>query len=125
VFPGTWTVVSFTLPADAGRDAPETLTFQQTAVDDLGNRTSAVLAPNSYEVYQGTLPALSPPSNLKADSRPAERFVYPGNKSPRGRLSGLPSSPGESTLPRQVLLPSFPRRDGGGMNLSDEGWFPS
>lgn len=58
------------LPADAGA-APEALTFAYEATDDLGNVSTKVVGPASFEVYQGALPPLSPPASLVAEALPA------------------------------------------------------
>lgn len=61
---------SFTLPADAGQGAPETLSFRHTARDALDNVSSQVAAFNQFQVYQGDLPPLDVPIGLTARAQP-------------------------------------------------------
>lgn len=61
---------SFTLPADAGQAAPETLRFRQTSMDALDNVSSVVAGFNQFQVYQGDLPPLDVPVGLSAQARP-------------------------------------------------------
>ena len=63
--------VSFQLPADAGTNGVETLSFDFVAVDALGNASSAVNTANQFQVYQGELPALNVPLGLSARALPA------------------------------------------------------
>ena len=72
VNPTTWTS-NFTLPADAGLAAPETLTFSFQAQDAVGNVSTLVLASNRFQVYQGQLPPLDVPQAFTA-------LAIPGGK---------------------------------------------
>ncbi|MDX8126742.1 RHS repeat-associated core domain-containing protein, partial [Methylomonas sp. OY6] len=58
-----WTA-SFTLPADAGLAEIETLTLSLQAEDDLGNASQPIVGGNRFQVYQGQLQPLDPPSGL-------------------------------------------------------------
>jgi RHS repeat-associated protein len=55
-----------TLPADAGYAAAETFQFVYQGRDDLDNTSTEILAKNEFQVYQGGLPPLSAPGNMKA-----------------------------------------------------------
>jgi hypothetical protein len=77
--PNTWLGV-FTLPADAGLGQPETLVFTYRGIDDLDNVSTKITAANRFQVYQGTLPPLAVPLNLKAEAKPGGKI----------RLSWLP-----------------------------------
>ena len=66
----TWQA-SFTLPADAGQAAPETLSFGSQASDDLDNVSNRVTAVNRFQVYQGGLPPLNIPFGFSAQAQPA------------------------------------------------------
>ena len=70
---------SFTLPADAGLGADETLAFVYTGQDDLGNVSNEILVPNRFQVYQGDLPPLTPPEGLKGDSLPGGQIKLTWN----------------------------------------------
>ena len=61
---------SFQLPADAGLNEVENLQFLFSAVDDLGNVSTAINAVNSFQVYQGELPPLETPANLIGTALP-------------------------------------------------------
>lgn len=61
---------SFQLPADAGQFEVEQLQFLFSAVDDLGNVSTAINAVNSFQVYQGELPPLETPTNLTGAALP-------------------------------------------------------
>ncbi|MGL6160944.1 fibronectin type III domain-containing protein [Microbulbifer sp.] len=68
-------VGSFVLPVTAGQDdagnpAVESLRFSYRALDDLDNESTRVRAPNNFQVYQGELPPLDIPQNLKAIAQP-------------------------------------------------------
>lgn len=67
--PTTWRV-SFTLPSDAGKTAPETLTFSFQAKDALDNVSTKVLGTNRFQVYQGDLPPLDVPLAFTAKAQP-------------------------------------------------------
>jgi protocatechuate 3,4-dioxygenase beta subunit len=64
----------YPLPADAGETA-ENLAFTLTAVDDLGNPSPSLPAPNSFQVYQGDLPALTAPTSFSAIPLPGGRVA--------------------------------------------------
>lgn len=68
--PTIW-AASFVLPATAGQSAPENLVFSYSGADDLGNVSTTISTPNSFQVYQGTLPPLLAPSSLSATAQPA------------------------------------------------------
>jgi len=59
-------VGSFTLPGTAGLTEVENLSFVYSAIDDLGNSSTKIEGDNAFQVYQGDLPPLSVPGNLKA-----------------------------------------------------------
>ncbi len=61
---------TFQLPFDAGLNEVETLKFIVTAIDDLENTSTRILCENNFQVYQGDLPPLEIPINLKAESLP-------------------------------------------------------
>ncbi|MCD9026836.1 hypothetical protein LDO26_01215 [Luteimonas sp. BDR2-5] len=65
--------VTFELPADAGADGVEDLSFDFVATDALGNASSAVNTSNLFQVYQGELPALNVPLSLSARALPGGR----------------------------------------------------
>lgn len=67
--PNLWQA-SFTLPSDAGLGQPENLVFSFRALDDLDNVSTRITATNRFQVYQGELPPLGVPLNLKAEARP-------------------------------------------------------
>ncbi|MCP4550418.1 MAG: hypothetical protein GY835_28500, partial [bacterium] len=62
----TWQA-TFILPTDAGRINPETLSFTYEGSDDLGNSSDSIFAGNAFQVYQGDLPPLPAPDDLKAE----------------------------------------------------------
>ncbi len=63
----TWQA-TFTLVADAGLAQVENLQFVYSGMDDLDNTGNRILCGNSFQVYQGNLPPLSPPQTLTAKS---------------------------------------------------------
>ncbi|MBY6189644.1 fibronectin type III domain-containing protein [Microbulbifer agarilyticus] len=68
-------VGSFTLPTRAGQDAEgnptvASLSFFYEAADDLDNLGSKVRVRNAFQVYQGDLPPLDIPQNLRAVAQP-------------------------------------------------------
>ena len=67
--PLTWTG-SFTLPAGAGQNQIETLSFTYSGVDDLDNVSTAIATVNNFQVYQGNLPPLAPPLNFAGVAQP-------------------------------------------------------
>ena len=67
--PTTWRG-SFTLPSDAGKTVPETLTFSFQAKDALDNVSTKVLGTNRFQVYQGELPPLDVPLSFTAKAQP-------------------------------------------------------
>lgn len=69
----TWTA-SFALPATAGQIAPENLAFSYSGTDDLGNVSTTISTPNSFQVYQGSLPPLYAPTGLSATAQPAGKI---------------------------------------------------
>lgn len=60
----------FTLPADAGVDAVETLQFLFTASDDLGNDGTRIHPVSRFQVYEGDLPPAEIPRGLSATAMP-------------------------------------------------------
>lgn len=60
---------SFTLPADAGSQSTESLKFYSDAKDNLENVSATIQVPNSFEIYQGNLPALNAPFGLTATAK--------------------------------------------------------
>lgn len=65
VNPLTWTA-NFTLPATAAQTALERMAFSYSGSDDLDNVSTIVMADNSFQLYQGGLPALNAPLNFSA-----------------------------------------------------------
>lgn len=63
--PTLWTA-SFILPASAGQNTVERLAFAYVGSDDLDNVSTTIMADNSFQVYQGTLPPLGAPLNMTA-----------------------------------------------------------
>lgn len=61
-------VGTFTLPANAGLAAVETMSFVFQGSDDLGNLSTLIEGNNAFEVYQGNLPSLTTPQNVVAES---------------------------------------------------------
>ena len=57
---------SFELPADAGLNEVETLSFNYQGMDDLDNNSTDIKGNNHFQVYQGDLPPLDSPSGLSA-----------------------------------------------------------
>ncbi|MCB0338721.1 MAG: hypothetical protein KDD53_03910, partial [Bdellovibrionales bacterium] len=57
--------VNFTLPSSAGLSEAETLSFAYLAQDAIGNIADTIDVLNSFEIYQGELPALDAPTGLK------------------------------------------------------------
>ncbi len=64
----------FTLPADAGLGAPESLAFAFSAVDKLQNKGERIQVKNLFQVYQGNLPPLAAPEGLAALSLPGGKI---------------------------------------------------
>ena len=62
---------SFTLPGDAGLDNAETLSFNYSGQDVLGNVATEISGKNAFQVFQGDLPPLPAPLVLKGWPRPA------------------------------------------------------
>lgn len=72
--PLVWTA-SFTLGPTVGQSAMERLSFNYSARDDLDNVSTTIMAPtNSFQVYQGTLPALGVPQNIVAIAQAAGKI---------------------------------------------------
>ena len=61
---------SFDLPASAGQDNTQYLSFEWQARDDLENTARRVHGNPRFQVYQGELPALASPIGLQAEPRP-------------------------------------------------------
>ena len=62
---------SFTLPGDAGLDNAETLSFNYSGQDVLGNVATEISGKNAFQIFQGDLPPLPAPLVLKGWPRPA------------------------------------------------------
>lgn len=62
--------LKFQLPADAGENAPESLSFQFNLTDELGNPGGNIAPAFSAQVYQGELPPLEAPFNVRAKAMP-------------------------------------------------------
>ena len=58
------------LPDDAGLAEPETLTILYTGSDDLDNVSTDISVNHQFQVYQGGLPPLEPPSSLTGRALP-------------------------------------------------------
>jgi hypothetical protein len=67
--PMVWTG-NITLPASAGQNAVENLSFNYSGSDDLDNVSTTITAANSFQVYQGSLPPLAVPQNFAAVAQP-------------------------------------------------------
>lgn len=94
----TWTA-NITLPSDAGLNSIERLSFSYSASDDLDNVSTAVMADNSFQVYQGNLPPLNVPQNVVAAAKPMGKVLL--NWSPVDLAIAYQiyrQAPGESTL---------------------------
>ena len=65
---------SFTLPPTAGRET-EMLRFHYEAVDELGNTNDQLKVDHDFEVYQGRLPPLEAPHELRGTSLPEGRVL--------------------------------------------------
>lgn len=65
---------TFILPSDAGMPAVETLQFIYSGEDDLGNVSTGILSKNRFQVYQGDLPPLSPPTDIQGESLPGGKI---------------------------------------------------
>ncbi|MBF0227164.1 MAG: fibronectin type III domain-containing protein, partial [Desulfobacterales bacterium] len=61
----TWQCI-FILPSQAGKSAPEALSFVYQGIDSLENSGTKIICQNNFQVYQGNLPPLSVPNNLIA-----------------------------------------------------------
>ncbi len=87
------------LPADAGANAPENLSFSYQAADDLGNIGTKIQCPNSFQVYQNALPPLGVPGGFTATARPGGAIRLAWQEVPGA--SGFQlyrQAPGEGTL---------------------------
>ncbi len=62
--------VSFTIPAMAVSADYEYLSFSLEGIDYLGNIGDTISADNAFEIYQGNLPKLDPPTSLTGTSLP-------------------------------------------------------
>jgi len=90
---------TFQLPADAGQNEVEFLSFVYSASDDLDNRSAKVLANNRFQVYQGDLPPAAIPVNLTATALPAGKVKL--TWSPVDEAAGYQvyrQAPGEGAL---------------------------
>ena len=58
------------LPADAGQSQVEYLQFGYSGLDDLDNTSTAILAANRFQIYQGDLPPAGIPGNFVAQPLP-------------------------------------------------------
>jgi YD repeat-containing protein len=76
----SWQAI-FTLPADAGVTV-ESLQLIYQGTDDLSNTSTRILCPNSFQVYQGELPPLTAPTNLKGISLPQGKIKLTWNAVP-------------------------------------------
>jgi fibronectin type 3 domain-containing protein len=72
----------FELPADAGLDEAESLSFSFHALDDLDNEGTTIRAANQFQVYQGSLPPLDAPAGLQATALPAGEVELKWNAVP-------------------------------------------
>ena len=61
---------SFVLPADAGAADGESFAFSYQGTDAWDNVGSAIMAANSFQVYQGNLPPLPTPTGLVGQALP-------------------------------------------------------
>lgn len=69
----------FALPADAGQNGGETLTFAYSAQDNLDNTSSQITATNQFEVYLGDLPAAAVPAGLTATAQKGGKVLLRWN----------------------------------------------
>ncbi|GAB3094068.1 hypothetical protein GCM10027159_10520 [Lysobacter terrae] len=70
----TWQA-RFDLPADAGLTSPEQLVFIHATRDALGNVSTRIAAGNTFQVYQGELPALEVPMGIKGTALPGGKVL--------------------------------------------------
>jgi RHS repeat-associated protein len=90
---------SFTLPADAGLQAVEILSFAYQGQDDLDNMSNRILGKNAFQVYQNELPPLAAPGNLVAKALPGGKIKLTWNAVPEAVDYQLyRQAPGESEL---------------------------
>ena len=94
----TWRA-QFELPADAGLSSPEQLVFIQSAKDALGNVSTRIAAGNTFQVYQGQLPALEVPMGMKASSLPGGKVLLEWQAVPDvSAYQVFRQAPGETAL---------------------------
>ncbi|MCF8029330.1 MAG: PQQ-binding-like beta-propeller repeat protein [Desulfohalobiaceae bacterium] len=103
----TWRA-ELTLPAEAGLDSAQTLSFAYEARDHLGNVCSRIEADNAYQVYQGDLPPLRAPEGFSGTPRPGGRIELAWEAVPNCagyRVYRQAPNQGQMT-PRSDLIPS-------------------
>jgi RHS repeat-associated protein len=100
----TWQA-SFVLPSDAGLLNPEQLQFIFSAYDDLNNQSHSILCENSFEVYQGNLPALSSPTKITGMALPDGYVVIYWQSEENTLVFQIyRQAPGESELTPWILI---------------------
>ena len=70
---------TFILPADAGLQAVETLSFVYQGQDDLDNMSDRISGKNAFQVYQNDLPPLAAPDGLVAKALPGGKIKLTWN----------------------------------------------
>lgn len=78
VDPLTWTG-NFTLPATAGQTSAERLAFSYSGSDDLDNISAVIMANNSFQIYQGSLPSLNAPQGMMATAQSGGKVLLVWN----------------------------------------------
>jgi hypothetical protein len=94
----------FTLPGDAGAAGVEPLQFTYAGSDDLGNRSTRILAANRFQVYQGDLPPAPVPTGLDARALPAGKIALSWNA-----VAGAAAYQLYRQAPGEALLTAFQR----------------
>ncbi|RKZ83084.1 MAG: hypothetical protein DRR19_19625, partial [Candidatus Parabeggiatoa sp. nov. 1] len=111
--PLSWSA-SFSLPAEAGLNAPEYLQFSFRAEDDLGNVGNQIVADNNFQIYQDDLPPLAVPVGLVGIALPDGRVHLSWEAVTEATDYQLfRQAPGETEL-------SPYQRSGGALTLTDE-----
>jgi len=65
---------TFQMPDNAGLAEAESFQFIYQGVDDLDNVSDRIQCANNFQVYQGSLPPLESPANLRGQALPAGRI---------------------------------------------------
>lgn len=96
---------TFVFSADAGLAEPETFHFIYQGVDDLENVSDRFLCNNLFQVYQGELPPLEPPTGLTGESLSGGKIRLTWNEVEGAAGYQLfRKAPGESELSAHMQL---------------------